>query len=73
MCNPSKYVVIHVTRARTAVPSEYQLHGQILESAGSSNYMGVQVSDNLFLSSHDPEYLHNNKPVPGVRKAKHRD
>ena len=45
--NPSKCVVIHVTRARTPVPSEYLLHGQILESVGGSKYLGVEISDNL--------------------------
>ena len=30
--NPSKCVVIHVTRAKIQVPSKYLLHGQILES-----------------------------------------
>ena len=34
--NLSKCDAIHVTRARTPFPSEYLLHGQILESFGSS-------------------------------------
>ena len=33
--NTSKCVVIHVTRARTPIPSEYLLHGQILLEAPS--------------------------------------
>ena len=37
--NPSKCVVIHVTRAKTPVPSKYLLHGQILESVGGSKYI----------------------------------
>ena len=34
--NLSKCDVIHVTRVRTPLPSAYLLHGQILESVGSS-------------------------------------
>ena len=50
--NPSKCVVIHVTRARTPVPSEYLLHGHILESVGGSKYLGVEISDNLSFNNH---------------------
>ena len=50
--NPSKCVVIHVTRAKTPVPSEYLLHGQILESVGGSKYLGVENSSNLTFNNH---------------------
>ena len=50
--NPSKCVVIHVSRARTPVPSEYLLHGQILDSVGSSKYLGVENSGNLSFNTH---------------------
>ncbi|MCG7878314.1 MAG: reverse transcriptase family protein, partial [Candidatus Thiodiazotropha endolucinida] len=50
--NPSKCVVIHVTRARTPFPSEYLLHGQILESVEGSKYLGVEISSNLSFSNH---------------------
>ena len=57
--NPSKSVVIHVTRSRTPIFSQCTLHGQILESVAgrlgqflgvflpSSKYLGVEISDNL--------------------------
>ena len=45
--NPSKCVVIHITRARTPVPSQYFLHNQLLESVASSKYLGVEISSNL--------------------------
>ena len=45
-------VVIHVTRARATVPSEYLLHGHILESVGGSKYLGVEISDNLSFNNH---------------------
>ena len=50
--NPSKCVVIHVTRAKTPVPSKYLLHGQILESVGCSKYLGVEISSNLTFNNH---------------------
>ena len=55
--NPSKCVVIHVTRARTKIPSEYLLHGQILDSqiidsVRSSKYLGVEISGNLLFNTH---------------------
>ena len=50
--NPSKCVVIHVTRARTPVPSKYLLHGHILESVGGYKYLGVEISDNLSFNNH---------------------
>ena len=34
--NSIKCVVIHITRSRTPVPSQYLLHGQVLESVAGS-------------------------------------
>ena len=42
----------HVTRAKTPVPSEYLLHGQILESVGGSKCLGVEISSNLTFNNH---------------------
>ena len=50
--NPSKCVVIHVTRAKSSVPSEYLLHSQILESVGGPKYLGVEISSNLTFNNH---------------------
>ena len=50
--NTSKCVVIHVTRAKTPVPGEYLLHGQILESVGGSKYLGVEICSNLTFNNH---------------------
>ena len=47
----SKCVVTHFTRAKTPVPSEYLLHGQIIDSVGSSRYLGVEISSNLTLNN----------------------
>ena len=45
--NLSKCAVIHVTRARFPVLSDYLLHGQILESVGGSKYLDVEINDNV--------------------------
>ena len=50
--NPSKCVVIHITRSRTPVPSQYLLHGQVLESVAGSKYLGVENSSNLSFNGH---------------------
>ena len=49
---PSKCVVIHVTRSRTPVPSQYLLHDQALESIAGSKYLGVEISNNLSFNNH---------------------
>ena len=50
--NQSKCVVIHITRYRTPAPSQYLLHGQVLESVAGSKYLGVEISNNLSFNSH---------------------
>ena len=50
--NPSKCVVIHITRSRTPVPSQYLLHGRVLESVAGSKYLGVEISSNLSFNGH---------------------
>ena len=47
--NVLSYIIIW---AKTPVPSEYLLHGQILESAGGSKYLGVKISGNLSFENH---------------------
>ena len=36
--NPGKCVIIHITRSRTPFPSQYLLHGQVLESVAGFKY-----------------------------------
>ena len=50
--NPIKCVVIHVTRSRTPVPSQYLLHGETLESVEGPKYLGVEISNNLSFNNH---------------------
>ena len=39
--NPSKCQVLHITRSRQPLQSQYTLHGQFLESVDSAKYLGV--------------------------------
>lgn len=50
--NPSKCTVIQVTRSRTPLPTQYILHGQVLETVTSSKYLGVDISSNLTWNNH---------------------
>ena len=50
--NPSKCAVLHITRSKTPFPSQYVLHGQVLESVSNSRYLGVDISDNLNWNCH---------------------
>ena len=50
--NPSKCVVIDITKSLTPVPSQYLLHAQVLESVAGSKYLGVEISNNLSFNSH---------------------
>ena len=50
--NPSKCVVIHVTRYRTPIISQYLLHGQVLQSVAGSKYLGVEISSNMLFNNH---------------------
>jgi len=50
--NPSKCTVLHITRAKTPVPSTYTLHGQQLASVKDAKYLGVTLSGDLSWSNH---------------------
>ena len=50
--NPSKCTIIHVTRSKTAIPSQYTLYGETLESISSSKYLGVTINDRLTWNDH---------------------
>ena len=50
--NPSKCQVLHISRARQPIHSQYTLHGEILESVDSARYLGVSISKDLTWNSH---------------------
>ena len=49
---PSKFQIIHITRAKCPIQTRYKLHGTVLESVLSAKYLGASVSDNPFWSPH---------------------
>ena len=50
--NPSKCTIIHVTSSKTAIPSQYTLYGETLESISSSKYLGMTINDRLTWNDH---------------------
>ena len=50
--NPGKCQVVHITRSRQPLQSQYTLHGQILESVDSAKYLGVNISQDLSWNHH---------------------
>ena len=50
--NPSKCQVIHITRSKIPIPSQYTLHNCILESVSSAKYLGVDISSDLSRDTH---------------------
>ena len=66
--NPSKCVVIHVTRSRTPVPGQYLLHSQALESVAGSKYLGVEISNNISFNNHIQNITTSASPYLGFLK-----
>ena len=50
--NPSKYQVIHVTRSKNPIPTQYTLHNCILESVSSAKYLVVDISSDISWDTH---------------------
>jgi hypothetical protein len=50
--NPSKCQVIHVTRKKHPIPSQYFLHNILLESVTSAKYLGVDIANDLSWDAH---------------------
>ena len=44
--NPSKYSVMHVTRSKSGVSSQYTLYKHVLDLVSSSKYLGVEKQYN---------------------------
>ena len=45
--NSSKCQVLHISRARQQIHSQYTLHGEILESVDCARYLGVSITKDL--------------------------
>ena len=55
--NPIKCLVLHISRAREPILSQYTLHGEILESVDCARYFGVSISKDLTWKTHIKEIL----------------
>ena len=50
--NPSICQVLHVTRLKTPIETNYLLHDTMLDSVSSAKYLGVTILDDLSWSTH---------------------
>ena len=67
--NPSKCQVVHVTGSKKPVKRDYILHGQVLESATSARYLGVDISGSLSWNPHVDRITGNaNRTLGFVRR-----
>ena len=48
--NPSKCVIMHTTRARHPINSQYTMHNQTLDTVDTARYLSVDISGNLNLN-----------------------
>ena len=45
--NPSKCQVLHITRSKHPLNTQYSLHGQVLEATDTAKYLGVSIARDL--------------------------
>ena len=50
--HPQKCQVIRVTRMKTPLPTNYTLHGHLLEVVTSAKYLGITISEDLSWNRH---------------------
>ena len=50
--DPSKCQVLHISRARQPILSQYILHGEILDSVDCARYLEVSISKDLTWNTH---------------------
>ncbi|KAK7094476.1 hypothetical protein V1264_006033 [Littorina saxatilis] len=50
--HPAKCTTVHMTRRRTTLPYEYQLHGQKLQEVTQAKYLGVTLTKDLKWNTH---------------------
>ena len=48
--NPSKWQVLHITRAKQPLNTQYSLHNQVIEATVTAKFLGVTISMDLLLS-----------------------
>ena len=67
--NPSKCQVIHITRSRSPITTEYTLHGENLEVVECARYLGVDIAHDLSWKTHVSRITNNaNKSLGYLRR-----
>ena len=67
--NPSKCQVIHITRSRSPIPTEYTLHGENIEVVECARYLGVDIAHDLSWKTHVRRFTNNaNKSLGYLRR-----
>ena len=67
--NPSKCVVLVISKKKHKFIFNYRLHGQILEVVDSAKYLGVSISDDLSWNKHITNITTNaNKSLGFIRR-----
>ena len=50
--NPGKCQVLHITRSKQPLQTQYSLHDQVLEAVDNVKYLGVSISKDLSWNGH---------------------
>ena len=50
--NPSKCQVVHITRSRQPINTTFSMHGQVLDSVDSAQYLGLGITSDLSFAQH---------------------
>ena len=66
--NPSKCVVMHITRARHPINSQYTMPNQTLDTVDTARYLGVDISGNLNFNQHINKITSNANKTLGFLK-----
>ena len=71
--NPSKCQVLHISRARQQIYSQYTLHGQILESVDCARYLVVSITKDLCWNIHINQITSKANRTLGFVKKKYQN
>ena len=66
--NPSKCQVLHITRSKQPLNTQYSLHGQVLEATDTAKYLGVTISKDLSWNNHIGSITAKANMTPGFVK-----
>lgn len=50
--NPTKCQIINVTKTKSVIKPQYQLHGQVIESVSIAKFLGLNLSTGINFYAH---------------------